>query len=92
MLIELKKLLSQELKYLFSKTTITVLLERTIPKAFDVSLLYFYCIKNILYRIVLILYRNVYVNFQEHNSRIKRDLPVVHIYLQAHGGQTYWIL
>ena len=39
MLIELQKVLSQELKCLCSKTT-TVLLERTT----DVSLIHFYCI------------------------------------------------
>ena len=45
MLIELNKVLSQELKYLCSKTT-TVLLESTVPKIMDVSLLEFYCIRN----------------------------------------------
>jgi len=38
MLIELNKVLSQELKSLCSKTT-TVLLESTVPKIMDVSLL-----------------------------------------------------
>jgi len=40
MLIELQKVLSQELKCLCRNTT-TVLLERTIPKTMDVSLLHF---------------------------------------------------
>ena len=44
-LIELKKVLSQELKCLCSKTT-TVLSGRTIRKTVDVVLLHFYCIKN----------------------------------------------
>jgi len=45
MLIELQKQLNQEIKCLCSKTT-TVLLEGTIPKTIDVSLLHFYCIRN----------------------------------------------
>ena len=65
MLIELKKVLVQELKCLCSKTT-TVLLEWTIPKAVDVSLLHFYCIRSILYRIVWTLYRNVYVLYVQY--------------------------
>jgi hypothetical protein len=42
MLIEWKKVLSEELKCLCIKTT-TVLSEWTIPKTMDVSLLHFYC-------------------------------------------------
>jgi hypothetical protein len=45
MLTELQKVLSQELKYLCSKTT-TVLSEWPIPETMDVSLLHFYCIKS----------------------------------------------
>jgi len=45
MLTELQKQLNQELKCVCSKTT-TVLLEGIIPKTMDVSLLYFYCIRN----------------------------------------------
>jgi hypothetical protein len=41
-LTELQKVLRQELKSLCSKTT-TVLLQSTVPKIMDVSLLYFYC-------------------------------------------------
>ena len=43
MLIELKKVLSQELKFLCSKT-ITVLWEWTVPRTTDVSVLHFYCV------------------------------------------------
>ena len=43
--IELKEVLSQELKCLFSKIT-AVLSEGTIPKTMDVSLLHSYCIRN----------------------------------------------
>jgi len=43
--LELKEVLSQELKCLFSKTT-TVLSEGIIPKTMDVSLLHSYCIRN----------------------------------------------
>jgi hypothetical protein len=57
--------LSQELECLWRQTT-TVLLEWTIPKAVDMSLLHFYCIRNILYRIVWILYRNVYVLYVQY--------------------------
>ena len=45
MLTELQNVVSQELKCLFNKTT-TVLLEWTIPKTTDVSLIHFYCITN----------------------------------------------
>ena len=45
MLTELQKMLSHELKCLFSKTT-TVLAEWTVPKTMDVSLLQFYCNRN----------------------------------------------
>ena len=45
MLTELQKVLSQELKYLCSKTT-TVLLEWTVPKTMNMSLLNFYCSRN----------------------------------------------
>jgi hypothetical protein len=45
MLIELEKVLSQEIECLYSKTT-TVLSEWTIPNSMNVSLLYFYCITN----------------------------------------------
>jgi len=45
MLIESQKMLSPELKCLYSKTT-TVLSETMVPKTMDVSLLYFYCIRN----------------------------------------------
>ena len=41
----IKKVLSQELKCLCSKTT-TDLSELTMPKHMDVSLLHFYCIRN----------------------------------------------
>jgi len=51
MLIELKEVLSQELKCLCSKTT-TVLLEWTIPKAVDVSLLQFIALE------IIYLYSN----------------------------------
>jgi len=44
-LIELWKVLGQELKCLCSKTS-TVLLEWTVPKAVDVILLYVYCIRS----------------------------------------------
>jgi len=45
MLIELQRVLSQELKWFCSKTT-TVLSEWTVPKTTDVSLLHFYCFRN----------------------------------------------
>jgi hypothetical protein len=45
MLLESQEVLSQEVKCLYSKTT-TVLLAWTVPKAVDVSLLHFYCIRN----------------------------------------------
>jgi hypothetical protein len=45
MLTELNKVLNQRLKCLCSKT-IEVLLESTVPKIMDVSLLDFYCIRN----------------------------------------------
>jgi len=41
----LQKELNQELKHLCSKNA-TVLSEGTTPKTIDVSLLYFYCIRN----------------------------------------------
>jgi len=44
-LIELQRVLSQELKCLCSKIT-TVLSESTVPKTIEASLLYFYCIIN----------------------------------------------
>ena len=44
-LLELQKLLSQELECLYNKTA-TVVSEWTVPKSMDVSLLYFYCIRN----------------------------------------------
>ena len=44
MLTVLKKVLSQELKCLCVKST-TVLLEWTVPKNTDMSLLHFYCIR-----------------------------------------------
>jgi hypothetical protein len=45
-LIELKKVLSQELKCFFlCSTTPTVLLERTVLETMDVSFLHFYCIR-----------------------------------------------
>jgi len=45
MLIELNKVLSQELKCLCSKTT-TVLLKRTVSKTVGLSLLHFYSIRS----------------------------------------------
>ena len=45
MMIELNKLLSQELKCLCSKTT-PFLSEWNAPKTMDVSVLHFYCIRN----------------------------------------------
>ena len=45
MLLESQEVLNEEVKCLCSKTT-AVLLEWTVPKAVDVSLLYFYCIRN----------------------------------------------
>jgi hypothetical protein len=59
-LIELKELLGQELKCLYSKTT-TVLSQGTIPKTMDVSLLHFYCIE-IIYCIAM------YVTVQKYIS------------------------
>jgi hypothetical protein len=55
MLIELQKVLSQELKCLCGKTT-TVLSESTVPKTMDVSFLLFYCIRLIKY----IVYKCIY--------------------------------
>ena len=43
--IELTEVLSQELKCLCTNST-TVLLEESIPKTVDDSLLHFYCIRN----------------------------------------------
>ena len=54
-LIELQKVLSQELKCLYSKTT-TVLLEWTVPKAMDVILLYFYFIRSNKYLVQKCIY------------------------------------
>jgi len=45
MLLESQEVLNQEVKCLCSKTA-AVLLEWTVPKAVDVSLLHFYCIRN----------------------------------------------
>jgi len=45
MLIELQKVLCQELKCLCSKNT-TVLSELNVPKIFDAGLSHFYCIRN----------------------------------------------
>ena len=68
MLIESQELLSQEVRCLCSKTT-TDLLEWTIPKTMDASLLHFYCIRkkiHTLYRNVCMLYRNVYPLYIQH--------------------------
>ena len=54
-LIKLQKVLNQELKCLYSKTT-TVLLEWTVPKAMDVILLYFYFIRSNKYIIQKCMY------------------------------------
>jgi len=45
MLIELQRVLSQEVKCLCSKTT-TFLSESVVTKTMDVSVFYFYCIRN----------------------------------------------
>jgi hypothetical protein len=45
MLVESQEVLNQVVKCLCSKT-IAVLLEWTVPKSVDVSLLHFYCIRN----------------------------------------------
>jgi hypothetical protein len=45
-LIELQRVIRQELKCLCSKTT-TFLSESVVTKTMDVSLLYFYCIRNL---------------------------------------------
>ena len=54
-LIELQKVLRQELMCLYSKTT-TVLLEWTVPKFMDVILLYFYFIRSNKYLIQKCMY------------------------------------
>jgi hypothetical protein len=43
-LLELQKVLRQELKFFLCSKTTTVLLEWTVPKSMDVSLLHFYFI------------------------------------------------
>jgi hypothetical protein len=45
LLLESQEVLNQEVKCLCSKTS-AVLLECTVPKAVDVGLLHFYCIRN----------------------------------------------
>ena len=72
-LTELQKVPSQELQCLCSKT-ITVLLERTVPKTMDVSYIFialelksniWYRNVHILYIYVCILYRNVHTLYRK---------------------------
>jgi len=72
MLIELQKVLSQELECLCTKTT-TVLSESTVPKTMDVSYISVELERNILYRNVC-----VYVYIHTHTVDIYSTVPYVH--------------
>jgi len=82
MLIELRKVLNQELKCSCSKTT-TVLSERTVPNTMDVSLLHFiklliYCIEMYVYHIEVYVYSiEMYISYTVYTVGIFATGPCV---------------
>ena len=79
MMMELQKILSQELKYLCIKTT-TVLSEWTIPKTMDVCLLHFYCIRNQYIYIYIYTHTHTYIY-----------IPCVWMHVYCIERYIYWI-
>jgi hypothetical protein len=96
MLIELKEVLGQKLKYLYTKTT-TVLSEHTVPKTVDVrdmSLKHSYCIRNkeryciemYVYCIDMYIYTHTHTHTHTHTQVHMSASGIVILYIG--GGQS----